>query len=231
LLIGCLNVYSFTKFPYFVGDLLYLPRGTVHQASCSTDVHSLHLTVSAYQKNSWIDLLEKAIPQALQLAAESHIDFRKGLPRGYLHYMGVENQDKADEDEEDQVSDEENGEGDEQNGDKKKKKRKREEDDDEEEAPKYKREREEFISYAQHLVDLLKKYLPLDAAADQMGKVYQHSALPPFLLPAESEKTVVGRKQASLILTDDIRLVRKHAFRIAMERDAEGNDIQKIICK
>jgi len=190
------------------GDLLYLPRGTVHQAATSDSVHSLHLTVSAYQKNSWIDLLEKVIPQALQLAAESDIEFRRGLPRGYLHYMGVANQDKADDDEPEEIEEEENGE-------RKKKKKKQEE----EEEPKNKKERQDFISIAHHLVDTLKNYLPLDAAVDQMGKIYQHSALPPVLLPVESDKTVLGRKQASLILTDDIRLVRNQAFRIVVEHD------------
>lgn len=40
------------------GDLLYFPRGYIHQAN-ATDTHSLHLTISVYQKNAWIDLLEK----------------------------------------------------------------------------------------------------------------------------------------------------------------------------
>ena len=41
------------------GDLLYLPRGYIHQAVTEQDFHSLHITVSAYQCNGWIDLLEK----------------------------------------------------------------------------------------------------------------------------------------------------------------------------
>ncbi len=40
------------------GDVLYIPRGFIHQAS-TEDAHSLHITVSAYQRNAWIDLLEK----------------------------------------------------------------------------------------------------------------------------------------------------------------------------
>lgn len=41
------------------GDVLYLPRGYIHQASTEQDFHSLHITVSAYQCNAWVDLLQK----------------------------------------------------------------------------------------------------------------------------------------------------------------------------
>jgi hypothetical protein len=41
------------------GDLLYFPRGTIHQANALPDSHSLHITISCYQKNSWGDLLLK----------------------------------------------------------------------------------------------------------------------------------------------------------------------------
>ena len=40
------------------GDMLYFPRGWVHQAN-ATDRHSLHITVSTYQDNSWGTFLEK----------------------------------------------------------------------------------------------------------------------------------------------------------------------------
>lgn len=43
------------------GDLLYLPRGYIHQACTVTSHHSLHVTISVYQKTAWIDLLEKVI--------------------------------------------------------------------------------------------------------------------------------------------------------------------------
>lgn len=41
------------------GDMLYFPRGFIHQGDCLTDAHSLHITISSYQKNSWGDLLQK----------------------------------------------------------------------------------------------------------------------------------------------------------------------------
>ncbi|XP_071567713.1 ribosomal oxygenase 1 [Temnothorax nylanderi] len=71
------------------GDLLYLPRGTIHQGMTLEDTHSLHITLSVYQKNSWVDLLEKALPQALQRAAENDSRFREGLPLNYLKYVGT----------------------------------------------------------------------------------------------------------------------------------------------
>ena len=35
------------------GDLLYMPRGTVHQAASLPGSHSLHLTLSAFQQRTW----------------------------------------------------------------------------------------------------------------------------------------------------------------------------------
>lgn len=78
------------------GDLLYFPRGFIHQGDCLPDAHSLHITISSYQKNSWGDLLQKLIPAALEIAMEEDVEFRQGLPLDYLTYMGVQNSDKDD---------------------------------------------------------------------------------------------------------------------------------------
>ncbi|XP_071760454.1 ribosomal oxygenase 1 [Centroberyx gerrardi] len=78
------------------GDLLYFPRGFIHQGDCLPDAHSLHITVSSYQKNSWGDLLLKVVPAALEIAMEEDVEFRQGLPLEYLTYMGVQNSDKDD---------------------------------------------------------------------------------------------------------------------------------------
>ena len=51
------------------GDLLYFPRGTIHQASAAPDTHSLHLTISTGQNNAWIDYFEKAMQLALTAAS------------------------------------------------------------------------------------------------------------------------------------------------------------------
>ncbi|NXX88549.1 RIOX1 oxygenase, partial [Centropus bengalensis] len=78
------------------GDLLYFPRGFIHQGDCLPDAHSLHITVSSYQRNSWGDFLEKLLPAALQMAMEEDVEYRKGLPMDYLRYMGVANLDACD---------------------------------------------------------------------------------------------------------------------------------------
>ncbi len=75
------------------GDLLYMPRGWIHQACTLRDdnVHSLHLTISAMQQWAWVDLLDMIIPEALESAAmdDASTSLREGLPRGFMDYMGA----------------------------------------------------------------------------------------------------------------------------------------------
>lgn len=77
------------------GDMLYFPRGTIHQGNCFEDIHSLHITISAHQLNTFGDLLEKVVPVALQIAMQECEDFRKGLPINYLSYAGIANADNS----------------------------------------------------------------------------------------------------------------------------------------
>ncbi|KAI4463318.1 mina53 myc induced nuclear antigen [Holotrichia oblita] len=76
------------------GDLLYFPRGFIHEASTDSDAHSLHITVSVYQNTSYVDLLEKLLPNAIKKASENDISFRKGLPLNYLKHIGMINSNK-----------------------------------------------------------------------------------------------------------------------------------------
>ena len=78
------------------GDMIYMPRGWIHQGEALAGEHSLHVTISTYQKNSWGDLLERVIPNALQTAIKEDIDFRRGLPTDYKLYMGLQNSDRED---------------------------------------------------------------------------------------------------------------------------------------
>ena len=75
------------------GDLLYMPRGWIHQACTLQDdnEHSLHLTISAMQQWAWVDLLDMLMPEALENAAmsETSTSLREGLPQGFLEYMGA----------------------------------------------------------------------------------------------------------------------------------------------
>eukprot|EP00979_Chaetoceros_neogracilis_P003004 scaffold506_cov217-Chaetoceros_neogracile.AAC.2 len=71
------------------GDLLYMPRGWVHQANTVGKHHSLHLTMSAMQNWAWVDFLEMVMPEALEAAAVNSTSLRSGLPRNFLSYMGT----------------------------------------------------------------------------------------------------------------------------------------------
>jgi lysine-specific demethylase/histidyl-hydroxylase NO66 len=71
------------------GDVLYLPRGFIHSAVTEGLQNSLHLTLSCHRANSWADLLEAALPNALSEAIASDPKMRESLPRDCLHYMGV----------------------------------------------------------------------------------------------------------------------------------------------
>lgn len=71
------------------GDLLYMPRGCIHQAQALPQAHSLHLTVSANQHCSWADLFQVCIPRALELAIEESLGLRRSLPFDMSRHMGL----------------------------------------------------------------------------------------------------------------------------------------------
>lgn len=71
------------------GDMLYFPRGFIHQAETVEDKHSLHITVSMYQKTSYADLMEALVPAALQRAIDSDVRFREGVPLDMHRVMGI----------------------------------------------------------------------------------------------------------------------------------------------
>ncbi|CAI5644546.1 unnamed protein product [Oreochromis niloticus] len=67
------------------GDLLYFPRGTIHQARTPAGVNcSIHLTLSTYQRMSWGDLLLDAFPSLLCDRSRREVSFREGMPRRLL---------------------------------------------------------------------------------------------------------------------------------------------------
>ncbi|XP_023239506.1 ribosomal oxygenase 2-like [Centruroides sculpturatus] len=70
--------HSFTLYP---GDLLYMPRGTVHQArtpSTSKDC-STHVTISTYQKHTVGDYLMTMMPKIVEAAMNESVEFRQGI--------------------------------------------------------------------------------------------------------------------------------------------------------
>ncbi|XP_030021839.2 bifunctional lysine-specific demethylase and histidyl-hydroxylase NO66 [Manduca sexta] len=75
------------------GDMLYFPRGYIHQGVTIDGEHSLHVTISMYQQHSWADLLSKMIPAALQIAINENVEFRRGLPFDLYDNFGLVNSD------------------------------------------------------------------------------------------------------------------------------------------
>ncbi|XP_078449712.1 ribosomal oxygenase 2 isoform X2 [Lampetra planeri] len=79
------------EFTLQAGDLLYFPRGTIHQADTPAGgCHSTHLTISTYQNNTWGDLLLDTLPALVTEASRAEISFRRGLPRRLLTGIGSE---------------------------------------------------------------------------------------------------------------------------------------------
>ena len=63
------------------------PAGIIHQAHSLPDQSSLHLTISANQRNTWADFLELALPAAVSLASEEDHTLRESLPLDFTSYM------------------------------------------------------------------------------------------------------------------------------------------------
>ncbi|XP_018424327.1 PREDICTED: bifunctional lysine-specific demethylase and histidyl-hydroxylase MINA [Nanorana parkeri] len=71
------------------GDMLYFPRGVIHQADTPAgSSHSTHVTISAYQNTSWADYLQDLMPALLRDAAKENVDLRKGIPLQQLLRVG-----------------------------------------------------------------------------------------------------------------------------------------------
>ncbi|XP_074854432.1 ribosomal oxygenase 2 isoform X2 [Carettochelys insculpta] len=72
------------------GDLLYFPRGTIHQADTpSGGSHSTHLTISTYQNNSWGDFLLDVIPGLVFDTAKEDVALRTSIPRQLLMQVDI----------------------------------------------------------------------------------------------------------------------------------------------
>ncbi|XP_004675327.1 PREDICTED: bifunctional lysine-specific demethylase and histidyl-hydroxylase MINA isoform X2 [Condylura cristata] len=67
------------------GDLLYFPRGTIHQADTPPGLaHSTHVTISTYQNTSWGDFLLDTVSGLVFDAAKEDLELRAGIPRQLL---------------------------------------------------------------------------------------------------------------------------------------------------
>ena len=70
------------------GEVLYLPRGFIHQGITSEDEHSLHVTLSAFQMHTYADLAKRMMDYKLELIAKTDVDARRALPVGWLDCVG-----------------------------------------------------------------------------------------------------------------------------------------------
>ncbi|XP_046387189.1 ribosomal oxygenase 2-like isoform X2 [Ischnura elegans] len=78
------------------GDLLYFPRGTIHQADTPPAVHhSTHITISTYQHHSWGDYMMSVFPSLIEEAMNTDIDFRRGLPINFIKSTKLSKTDKV----------------------------------------------------------------------------------------------------------------------------------------
>lgn len=73
------------------GDVLYMPRGTVHQGKTTRKMHSLHITFSANQMNSWADFMSRAAQYTVETLAANKLEWRRALPRDMPQVMGEMN--------------------------------------------------------------------------------------------------------------------------------------------
>lgn len=71
------------------GDMLYFPRGVIHQAKAASDAHSLHLTISTNQLNTYGDFLKAGLSNALEEAMQDDIEFRRSIPKDYFCFVGT----------------------------------------------------------------------------------------------------------------------------------------------
>lgn len=73
------------------GDVLYMPRGMVHQGMTTPNTHSLHITFSANQMNSWADFMGRAAQYTVETLAANHLEWRRALPREMQEVLGEMN--------------------------------------------------------------------------------------------------------------------------------------------
>ncbi|KAK9839615.1 hypothetical protein WJX81_001019 [Elliptochloris bilobata] len=75
------------------GDVLYLPRGSVHAAEAVGDAGSCHITISTYQSWTLATLLQHMLSAAEQAQSEPiclPLELRRGLPPGFVNNYGLQ---------------------------------------------------------------------------------------------------------------------------------------------
>ena len=206
------------------GDILYMPRGWIHQAhtppsrggeSQGGGGHSLHLTASAMQQWAWADLLDIIMPEAFEAvtASETSTSLREGLPRNFVNYMGAmydtSNDDDAPE------------------GLKQASAKRDDMDEDEYEElvrqRKMKRMQNKFCEEAnKRIMRVCKEAMTLvNASCDQIGKRFLSDRQPPALTPNEAVLTSEHREESGGKIWPNTmcRLARPGIARLVLEDD------------
>ena len=191
------------------GDILYMPRGWIHQACTlpggqSKDGHSLHLTISAMQQWAWTDLMELVLPEALNAAANSETStaLREGLPVRFLDYMGAIHSNPI--------------------PDTIKRKADQEGASLDPEESRTESLREEFRNQAKmRIMRVAKEAMDLlDASCDQISKQFMSARQPPKLDQEEIQSTSAGQERALSVQPDMlVRMVRPGVARLVVEDD------------
>jgi bifunctional lysine-specific demethylase and histidyl-hydroxylase NO66 len=178
------------------GDMLYLPRGAIHQANCplqedradgrepvergSKSGASLHVTISACQQFAWADLLLETLATAIESASHECLPLRRTIPLRFTDYVGVG---CADYD---------------------------------------KTRREAFDNKLKKSLQLVASAYPIDAAADMIAERFMRERLPPWETqlisrPVSPSASMVKRAR----LENWIRATGRGIARIVMDRDGE----------
>merc|ERR1712168_1279458 len=183
------------------GDMLYFPRGVIHQAKTIGDSHSTHISVSTYQQNTWGDFMNHAVTQAIEKGLEEDVSIRSGLPINYLSMLGTGKNIGA------YVIDEE---GEEKNGTK--------------HSNLNEEKVKEFKESVKKQLSKLIDYIDVNKAADAMCSDFMASRLPPYghVKPQDIEEE--EEEEPVILLDDKIKIKYPDHVRVVYDDEEENED-------
>jgi len=177
------------------GDLLYFPRGVIHQCRSVGNEHSTHISISTYQQNTWGDFMNHAVTQAIENALEDDVTFRSGLPINYLSMLGTgKNISQYIEDEEDKNK----------------------------HSNLSQEKVKDFKEKVQNRLSKLVEHIDVNTAADAMCADFMSSRLPPFgYTPKEIDEV---KKKNMPKISDRIKIRYPEHIRVVYNDEDEEND-------
>ena len=182
------------------GDMLYMPRGMIHEAVSGDDSDSLHLTLSVNQRQTFLDLMQNLVSGALSTMASSdtYSWLKKTLPRQSLTKLGVM-----------------------YTGD--------DDDDDDDASESMDPFRAAFLGALSNAFDAISSFAPVDAAMDQMGKAFLLSRLRPLgaasgVCGVSHVPYNDDDKYCDINIGHSVRLRAPHSARLIVEDDGDDVD-------